>query len=117
MKLVRMYSGSDGESHFEDLDVDFDPSAAIDGRFSARWPAKLVEFRTVHDDYAVDFHPAPRRQINVNLAGTCEVEVASGDRRVLGPGAILLAEDLTGRGHKSRKTNGEPVTRLFLYLA
>ncbi len=64
-------------------------------------------FREVDGDYDLDFHNAPRRQYVVNLTGSVDLEVGDGTRRRLGPGSILLAEDTTGRGHKSQAVAGE----------
>jgi hypothetical protein len=48
------------------------------------------------------------------LTGAIEVETSDGEVRVLGPGTVLRAEDLTGVGHKSRAIGtGE---RLALYV-
>jgi hypothetical protein len=115
MRVVRIGTGPDGRSHFEDLDVELDDLGAI-GRISSPWPATGVQFREVDGDYALDFHVAPRRQLVVNLTGSVEIEVGGGERRVLGPGSILLAEDTTGQGHISRNVGGEPRTYLFVHL-
>jgi hypothetical protein len=115
MKLVRVYTGADGRSHFEDVTVDLDERGSL-GRISALWPGKGVLFREVDGDYALDFHNAPRRQLVVNLTGSVDIEVGDGTVRRLGPGAILLAEDTTGQGHISRAVDGEPRTCLFVPL-
>jgi hypothetical protein len=115
MQVVRIYTGDDGRSHFEDVDVeleDFGPR----GRISGRWPASGVQFREVDGDYHLDLHVAPRRQLVVNLTGSVEIEVGGGERRVFGPGEILLAEDTTGEGHVSRHVGGEARTCLFVHL-
>ncbi len=115
MHIVRVYTGSDGESHFEDLPIEFDESGGF-GRISKMVKARGVMFREVDGDYDLDFHNAPRRQYVVNLTGSVELVVGDGTRRLLGPGSILLAEDTTGRGHKSRNVGGEPRTCLFIPL-
>ncbi len=116
MEIVRVYTGPDGRSHFDDLTVELDDLGAI-GQISARWGATGVQFRAVSGDYHLGFHTAPRRQLVVNLTGSVEIEVGGGERRLLGPGTILLAEDTTGEGHISRNVNGEPRTCLFIHLA
>ena len=116
MQVVRIYTGDDGRSHFEDVDVELEDLGPL-GRISARWPASGVQFREVDGDYHLDFHVAPRRQLVVNLTGSVEIETGSGERRVLGPGTILLAEDIVGEGHVSRHVGGEPRTCLFVHLA
>ncbi len=52
----------------------------------------------------------------VNLTGSVEIEIGSGENRVLGPGSILLAEDITGQGHISRNVDGQPRACLFVPL-
>ncbi len=115
MQIVRIYSGADGESHFEDVAVEFPEDGAM-GRISKMVKARGVLFREVDGDYDLDFHNAPRRQYVVNLTGSVDIEIGDGTCRRLGPGSILLAEDTTGRGHKSRNVAGEPRTCLFIPL-
>ncbi len=116
MLITRVYSGDDGQSHFEDLEIPM-----TDGPFSSRLseavPATTVIFRETTGDYNLDFHTAPRRQYVVNLTGSVEIETGLGEKRVLGSGSILLAEDTTGRGHKSRAVDDEPRECLFIPLA
>ena len=112
---MRVFTGDDGESHFEDLDVELTDLGAV-GRISELWPGAGVQFREVDGDYAIDFHRAPRRQLVVNLTGSVEIEVGDGSSRLLGPGSILLAEDTTGHGHVSRNVGNEPRTCLFVHL-
>ena len=115
MNIVRIYSGDDGESHFEDVEVEMENRGNI-GRISDLWRGKGVMFREVEGDYEIDFHNAPRRQLVVNLTGSVDIEIGDGTVRRLGPGSILLAEDTTGRGHISRAVNGEPRSCLFVPL-
>lgn len=115
MKIVRIYTGADGESHFEDTSVQFTETSHF-GRISKMVPARGVLFREVDGNYDLDFHNAPRRQYVVNLTGRVEIEVGDGTKRILGPGDILLAEDTTGRGHISRNVGGEPRQCLFIPL-
>ena len=75
-----------------------------------------VLFRETDGDYDLDFHNAPRRQYVINLDGPVELEVGDGTRRVLEPGDVLLAEDTTGRGHKSRAVDGRKRRSIFVTL-
>ena len=115
MEVVRVFTGPDGRSHFEEMTVELDDHGPA-GLISTVWPATGVQFREVSGDYALDFHRAPRRQLVVNLTGSVELEVGDGTVRRLGPGTILLAEDTTGEGHISRSVDGEPRTCLFVHL-
>lgn len=117
MKLVRVYTGDDGQSHFEDVEVELEDYPALMGSLSAPWPTTAVQFREVSGDYDLDFHNAPRRQYVVTLSGgAVEIEIGDGTRRRLGPGEILLAEDTTGHGHISRAVDGQPRVSMFITL-
>ena len=115
MKVIRVFTGPDGRSHFEDVQVPLIHSGAV-GNTSALQPATGVLFRQTAGDYNYGFHNAPRRQYVVNLRGGLEVEVGDGTIRRLNAGDILLAEDVTGQGHISRAINGEPRDSLFITL-
>jgi hypothetical protein len=115
VEIVRVFTGDDGQSHFEDVQIELGDAGAA-GSISRLWPGRGVQFRTVDGNYLIDFHNAPRRQLVVNLTGSVEIEVGDGTKRLLGPGTILLAEDTTGQGHISRGVDNEPRTCLFVHL-
>ena len=46
-----------------------------------------------------------------------EVESGDGTKMVFNPGDMLLADDLTGQGHKTRFTGKEPRVTLTLPVA
>ena len=96
MQIVRVYSGDDGESHFEDLTPD--QFAEIVNRVGE---GDINLSRRSSPSYS-DYHTAPRRQYVVNLSGIAEFEIADGTKRRLVPGDVLVAEDLTGHGHIAR---------------
>jgi uncharacterized cupin superfamily protein len=116
MKMLRLYTGDDGESHFEDVEIDLQ-AGQFAGRYSDPVRVKTVIFRETDGDYDLDYHTAPRRQFVINLRGSVELETGLGEKRQLGPGDILLAEDTTGRGHRSRAVNAETRESLFIPLA
>lgn len=113
MRVVRVFTGDDGESHFEDVDIELDAQGGI-GRLSKLIRGAGVMFREVSGAYDLDFHTAPRRQFVVNLRGSVDITIGSGETRRLDSGDILLAEDTTGHGHKSRAVDGQPRTCLFV---
>lgn len=115
MKVLRIYTGDDGESHFEDLEIPLVDRGAI-GRLSELLGATGILFRETDGSYDLGFHTAPRRQFVINLSGRVELETGDGSKRVLGPGDILLAEDTTGGGHKSRALDDTPRRNLFVTL-
>jgi len=115
MRVVRIYTGPDNQSHFEDIDVPLEDGGKR-GFLSDLVKVAGVVFRTTGGDYDYDFHTAPRRQYVVNLEGEVEIEVGDGTRRILRSGDILLAEDTTGQGHKSRAVEGRPRRSLLIPL-
>lgn len=115
MRIVRLYTGADNRSHFEDLQVPLKDDGKI-GFLSERVEATGIVFRETGGDYDYDFHTAPRRQYVVNLEGEVEIEVGDGTRRILRSGGILLAEDTAGQGHISRAVAGKARKSLFITL-
>ena len=49
-----------------------------------------------------------RRQYSIALSGTAEIEVGDGTVARVGPGDVVLAEDLTGEGHVTRVVGDQP---------
>jgi hypothetical protein len=115
MKVVRVYTGQDNQSHFEDIEIPL-KDGGKGGFMSELMKASGVVFRETDGNYNFDFHNAPRRQYVVNLEGEVEIEVGDGTKRLLRSGDILLAEDTTGQGHISRAVNGKPRKSLFITL-
>ena len=113
MRAVRVYTGDDGRSHFEDVDIALAGHGAV-GRISELIRGPGVVFREVDGDYDLDFHNAPRRQFVVNLTGAVDIGVGDGTVRRIGPGEILLAEDMEGEGHTSRAVDDAPRRCLFI---
>ncbi len=116
MKILRVYSGDDGESHFEDLEVPLVDRGGGIGWISKLESATGIVFRETDGNYDFDFHNAPRRQYVINLDAPVEIEVGDGTVRRLEPGSVLLAEDTTGRGHISRAVDERPRTSIFVTL-
>jgi hypothetical protein len=115
MRITRLHTGDDGQSHFEDIEIDVCSHGEI-GALSACYPATGVIFRETTGDYDYGWHNAPVRQYVVMLEGGVEVEVGDGTRRRFGAGDILLAEDTTGQGHRSRSVDHQPRRSLFITL-
>jgi hypothetical protein len=113
MRVVRVYTGEDNESHFEELDIPLQESRY--GSVSEVVPTEGVIFRETPVGGELDFHNAPRRQFVITLTGAVEIECGAGSKRRMGPGDILLADDTTGRGHITREIEG-PRRSIFLPL-
>ena len=98
MQMIRMYTGSDGVTHLEDMD----PA-------EMRLPATEMVIRSSVTDLPSPWHTSPARQILIVRAGNVKVEVEDGTVRQLGPGDLVLEEDLTGKGHRGIPVDNEPV--------
>jgi len=108
----RIYAGPDGESHFEDVEVELKPSRSSE--LSETVPVSGLIFRRSRPDDFIDWHPAPRRQFVITLAGEAEIVASDGEVRHIGPGTVMLAEDISGKGHITRGIG--TVERLSLFV-
>jgi hypothetical protein len=101
MKIHRLYADDKGESHWQDVEVEFTESGRA-GRLSQRLPATGIIFRQVQPDYDLDWHPAPRRQYIINLDAGVQITASDGEARRIGAGEVILVEDTWGKGHLSK---------------
>ena len=91
MAFVRCYTGTDGQSHFEDLDL-----LPPDMERSIDQAASSITFTRSPNGRFSDWHNAPRRQYAIFLSGgQMEVVIGDGTTRRFGPGDAVLFEDLT----------------------
>jgi len=110
-KVWRVYSGSDGKSHIAEVPLAMKPFADTEGAHGEGTPmqsATGIAFRVAPPGYVLDWHCAPRRQYSISLSGVAEIEVGDGTVARVGPGDVVLAEDLTGQGHITRVVGAEP---------
>ena len=115
MKITRIYTGEDEQSHFEEIEIPLFDQVVM-GRLSEIFNASGVIFRENPGDYHYQWHNAPCRQYIVMLEGSVEIEIGDRTRRVFYPGEILLAKVTTAKGHISRAVNGQPRKSLFMPL-
>jgi hypothetical protein len=115
MRVTRVYADEQGESHFAERDFALKDAGPI-GHLSERIPAKAVIFRTNEPGYDYDWHTAPERQFIVMLDGKIEIEISDGARRTFAGGEVLLMEDTTGKGHRSRHVEAQTRRSVFIVL-
>jgi hypothetical protein len=113
MKVTRIYTGEDNQSHFEDLEVPLNP--VRHGRQSDPLPARGVIFRETPAHGRREYHNPEQRQLIITLCGEVEIECGDGSRRRFGPGDVMLADDATGQGHMTREIQG-PRHAIFVPL-
>jgi quercetin dioxygenase-like cupin family protein len=110
-RIWRVYSGADGRSHLEEVVPAMRPFTDTEGAHGLAGPTQAVTaitFRVSPPGYVLDWHCAPRRQYSISLSGTAEIEVGDGTVVRVGPGDVVLAEDLTGQGHVTRVVGDQP---------
>jgi quercetin dioxygenase-like cupin family protein len=110
-KIWRVYSGTDGRSHIAEVTLPMKPFLDTEGAHGETTPTQPtagIAFRVAPPGYVLDWHCAPRRQYSISLSGTAEIEVGDGTVARIGPGDVVLAEDLSGQGHITRVTGAEP---------
>src|ERR1700738_2085109 len=103
--IVRIYTGDDGQTHFEDLSLPAEESHNV----ALQAGGNLV-FRRFSAGHLSDWRNAPRRQYIFILAGQMEIGIGDGTTRRFGPGDVVLADDLTGRGHTIRSLGGPRIS-------
>jgi hypothetical protein len=116
IKVTRIFTGPDGLTHAEEMDPKL-VQGANETELSETIKVTGLQFRRTSPKYFIDWHTAPQRQFVVTLRGRGEIEVAGGKKIALEPGHILLAEDVTGKGHISRAIGSDDRISLFIPLA
>ena len=102
MGTFRLYTGSDGQSHVETIDLAKTPD----------WTTGLatanITFRSQPPGRFQDWQPAPRRQFVIILSGQLEIGLGDGSKHIFGPGDARLVEDTAGKGHTTATHGNEP---------
>jgi quercetin dioxygenase-like cupin family protein len=109
---TRLYTGADGQSHAEEIELKI-----TSGNASDMMKATGVQFRRTPPGTFSDWHVGPRRQFVITLSGRGEIEVAGGKKISLEPGHIELIEDTTGKGHTTRAVGKEDRISIAIPLA
>jgi hypothetical protein len=99
MKYIRLFTGTNQQSHFEEKNVEL-LSAEV-GKLSASIPVENLIFGELDDNDVLDWHNAPCKQYVIMLEGAMEIEIGDGTKKIFKMGDILLAEDIAGQGHRT----------------
>ncbi len=111
MIITRIYTGDDGLSHMEDFDLADHPNPE-----SLLSVTSLV-FRSHEPGRFSDWHRESRRNYIITLSGQGEIGLGDGTAHKIGPGQVMLVEDLTGQGHTTRVTSSVPRVTVAIPLA
>ena len=121
-RYVRLFADAQGESHFDEVDVDLEPvdfaPPAAPLHVAALFPAISCGFVCGPPEWDGSIpHPAPRRQLFCTLRGEYEVTASDGMVRRFPAGSLLLLEDTTGTGHTTRILSDDDALIVSIALA
>ena len=121
VRSPRTYADAEGASHFEEVEDVLTPTAFVPTNppleLSVPRAATAAVFARLAPGWDGSWHPTPRAQYAVTLAGEWEIAVTDGEPRRFGPGDLVLLDDRTGRGHNTVVTGAEEVLILLVWLA
>src|ERR1044071_3912794 len=89
MKIIRLYTGADQKSHFEEVEL----------KFGGNQPMLSTDARAAT---SAVFRSAPPGHFLVTLSGSWEIAASNGVKRIFKTGDVMLADDTSGEGHTSR---------------
>ena len=115
IRSVRIWTGDDGDSHFEEGAIDLKPGQRGD-LLSGKTAVKAISFQETASGGAFAWHEAPAVQLVITLSGTLDFQTRNGEHFLIRPGDILYAEDTTGSGHSWRLTDDQPWRRAYVVL-
>jgi hypothetical protein len=105
MHIVRISNNGDGQSCFSETTLAMAQKGNF-GRFSALQEAPGILFRQSDAGYDSGWHVVPNRLYLIILEGSIEITTGAGVTRRFAPGAVILAEDTEGAGHRTRAVEG-----------
>ena len=113
IRCVRMWTGEDGDSLFEEGWIDL--AEGVRGDFIGG-AVSVVElsFQETRSGGSWAWHQDPAPRFVITLSGTLEFEVKSGATFTIRPGDVLLAQDNSGTGHKWQLIGDEPWRRAYV---
>jgi quercetin dioxygenase-like cupin family protein len=115
IRCVRLWTGDDDNSHFQEGALELDQGARGDV-LTAKLPVTTVSFQETVSGGTFSWHDAPARQLVITLSGTLDFQTRAGQHFTLHPGEILLAEDTCGGGHRWRLIDDQPWRRIYVVL-
>ena len=75
-----------------------------------------IHFQETPAHSSYDWHTAPEQQYVITLSGTLEFITRDGEKFVLRPGDVLIADDNVGTGHRWRLIDDQPWRRAYVVL-
>jgi mannose-6-phosphate isomerase-like protein (cupin superfamily) len=115
MNVTHIYALPNGDSTFSDLEINLIDQGKF-GFMSEPYKGSGLIFREMPQDYDSGWHVVPQALYLVILEGQIKISVGTGQKRVLGPGSVLFAEDTVGGGHRTQSISSGPIKSLLYKL-
>jgi quercetin dioxygenase-like cupin family protein len=90
MAIIRIFTGTDSKSHFEEIEPAFEPVDETTEHAVVHAESGTVA-RRFDPKRSNPWHNAPGRVCVFTLSGAVDIEIGDGTVRRLGPGDILIA--------------------------
>lgn len=105
LKMYRAFTGDDGESKIEQIDIQGEGGVYYGGKvsltqFSLGDPSNVVIVYG-HPNMEIPAHSAPYREIFLIVSGSSTVTLKDGTQFDLFPGSMLLSDDMTSKSGRS----------------
>lgn len=106
LRAFKFYTGPDDASHVLEGTIDD----------NVRTDVVSIHFKETPAHSSYDWHTAPEQQYVITLSGTLEFITRDGEKFVLHPGDVLIADDNVGSGHRWRLIDDQPWRRAYVVL-
>ena len=121
MRHTRLFSDEPGESHFDEVEIEFASADYVEGsvplKLSPQQAAVDYRFMDAPAGWTSDWHPSAGHNLFVVLSGEWEVTASDGETRRFKTADVLLVEDVAGKGHKSRVVSEEDSFAVMVKLS
>jgi quercetin dioxygenase-like cupin family protein len=113
IRCVRMWTGEDGNSLFEEGRIDLAEGVRGDSVGKAV-PVVELSFQETRSGGSYEWHQDPVPRFVITLSGTLEFTTKSGATFIIRPGDVLLAQDNSGTGHTWKLIGDDPWRRAYV---
>jgi len=106
LSYVHLYVDANGDSHFREEKFDFRSTRAGGPLMHALSTGPGAMLLRLKSGAFEDWHNAPKPWYLIVVQGMSEVTASDGEVRRFGPGSVVLMDDATGKGHRTRAVGG-----------
>lgn len=113
IEYLRIFSDEEGCSHFETKNIELEakdyapPAPSLNT--SVLKAADNSVFLELPIGWYGDWHPTPVRQWLIFMTGKCEFEAEDGELATCKAGDVVLLDDTSGKGHRTKVLRDEVV--------